>query len=127
MSTERPFSAVVVARRDDKILLCQGPAWCLPGGKLKEGESVTDAMLREFTEETGKDVGGLPILKQARVSTHDGKPMDVFLVDAPEEWPGGWQGPEGYCRFHSITIAWMIYRRDWAEAFARAIVAVGLL
>ncbi len=57
---------------EDKILLLQrldthpqSGQWCTPGGKVQEGESPREAIIREFAEETGiiisdkclKDVG----------------------------------------------------------------------
>ncbi len=45
-----------VLLRDDKVLLLQKPRrgwWVAPGGKMERGESVRDACIREFREETG--------------------------------------------------------------------------
>jgi 8-oxo-dGTP diphosphatase len=45
-----------VLLRDNKILLLQKPRrgwWVAPGGKMEPGESVRDACIREFREETG--------------------------------------------------------------------------
>ncbi|HZG73195.1 MAG TPA: 8-oxo-dGTP diphosphatase [Chondromyces sp.] len=42
--------------RDGKILLLQKPRrnwWVAPGGKMEPGESIRDAAIREFREETG--------------------------------------------------------------------------
>lgn len=35
----------------------QGNTWCLPGGKLEEGESAERAVVREVFEETGLQIG----------------------------------------------------------------------
>jgi len=45
-----------VYMKDDKVLLLQKPRrnwWVAPGGKMEQGESIREAITREFREETG--------------------------------------------------------------------------
>ncbi|WP_456273358.1 NUDIX hydrolase [Bacillus sp. AK031] len=42
--------------KEDKVLLLQKPRrgwWVAPGGKMEQGESIRDSVIREYREETG--------------------------------------------------------------------------
>ncbi|MFA6981473.1 MAG: NUDIX domain-containing protein [Patescibacteria group bacterium] len=44
---------VLMQLRDDKPDISNPGVWCIPGGSVEEGESINDAVSREFEEETG--------------------------------------------------------------------------
>jgi 8-oxo-dGTP diphosphatase len=51
---QRVTNCVLV--KDNKVLLLQKPRrgwWVAPGGKMEQGESIKEAVIREFREETG--------------------------------------------------------------------------
>lgn len=55
-----------VVRRGDRYLLCRRPAhkrhvglWEFPGGKVREGETLSAAIARELTEELGICTGSV--------------------------------------------------------------------
>jgi ADP-ribose pyrophosphatase YjhB (NUDIX family) len=57
---------LLVRRADDGT-------WCLPGGRMEFGETVSDCARREFAEETGRTVeltGLLGIYSRPREQTH---------------------------------------------------------
>lgn len=42
--------------KEDKVLLLQKPSknwWVAPGGKMEQGETIRESVIREFREETG--------------------------------------------------------------------------
>ncbi|MFB4213276.1 NUDIX hydrolase [Shouchella sp. JSM 1781072] len=51
-------AATIILNEKNDILLIKGPkrGWEFPGGQVEEGESLTDAAIRETKEETGLDV-----------------------------------------------------------------------
>ncbi len=51
-------AATIVVNEENEILLIKGPrrGWEMPGGQVEEGESLTEAAIRETKEESGIDV-----------------------------------------------------------------------
>ncbi|MBM3886887.1 NUDIX hydrolase [Candidatus Dependentiae bacterium] len=71
--------AVVLQRQDGKILLLEDfqGRWCLPGGRLEEGEAWLVGLQREVREETGIekfDLDGIIDVYQ-RVTNSSGQPV----------------------------------------------------
>lgn len=51
-------AAAIVLNDKGELLLIKGPrrGWEMPGGQVEEGESLTDAAVRETKEESGIDI-----------------------------------------------------------------------
>ncbi|TBL78922.1 NUDIX hydrolase [Paenibacillus thalictri] len=51
-------AAAIVLNDKNEILLIRGPerGWEMPGGQVEEGESLTQAAIRETKEESGVDI-----------------------------------------------------------------------
>ncbi|WHY01430.1 NUDIX hydrolase [Neobacillus sp. DY30] len=51
-------AAAIVLNEKNQLLLVKGPrrGWEMPGGQVEEGESLTDAVIRETKEESGIDI-----------------------------------------------------------------------
>jgi ADP-ribose pyrophosphatase YjhB (NUDIX family) len=69
-------TAGVAATDRGRILLVRRAddgTWCLPGGRVELGESVSDCARREFAEETGQSVdvnGLLGVYSRPKEQTH---------------------------------------------------------
>ncbi len=77
----------VLRRPDGRVLLVDQPyvdGWSLPGGDLKRGESVRDAIVRELREELGVALEvPTPVLAAQRV--HDRWVTFVTTLDVSED------------------------------------------
>lgn len=89
---------ILIARRRDD--LHQGGLWEFPGGKVENGESVTEALTRELKEELGIAVGETePLLDVG----HDYGDRHVLLdVHRVLHWEGEPRGVEGQ------PLAWVL-------------------
>ncbi len=84
-----PVVAAIV-RRDGRVLLAQRPEhkrhgsmWEFPGGKVRPGESIHDALDRELREELGVEVTRVGATVQA---VHDpGSPFEIRFVEVEIE------------------------------------------
>lgn len=94
--------AVGVIIRDRQTFVClrgahqhQGGKWEFPGGKVDEGETVTDALSRELAEEVGISVQHS---RPLTVITHNYPDkhvvLDVHKVDAFSGEPYGREGQQ---------------------------------
>lgn len=61
-----------IIRKDDKILICQraaddecGKLWEFPGGKLEDGETLEQCIIREIREELELDIKVLGIFTES--------------------------------------------------------------
>ena len=81
---------------DNKILLVKQKVndkrnWSLPGGKLEQGETIEQGIIREMKEETGLDIDIIRLLYLCDVSTSDNTLLHItFLlkrVDGDIELP----------------------------------------
>jgi len=90
---QRKYSVAGIASRGGQILLMRrlpggsvGGLWEFPGGKVEEGEEPRDALVREWSEETGLDIGVGEELARGEFR-HKGQPFTLiaFNVLMPSE------------------------------------------
>lgn len=86
----------VVFRGDETLLIRRGKApfkgrWSIPGGRLRPGERLEDAVRREVLEETGViiRIGGLIDVFEAVPGADDDIDRHVVMVDYWAEWISG--------------------------------------
>ena len=74
-----PIAVNILVLKDGKLLLGQRVGgfadglWCLPGGHLEHGESLTEAAKRELLEETGIVAEGMSfesVLNETSITPH---------------------------------------------------------
>ena len=84
--------AIGVVRRGGRILIAKRPAgkhlegyWEFPGGRVEEGETAAEAVVRELREETGLDVR---VVSQGEAIDwdygHKKVHLDVFFCECDE-------------------------------------------
>ncbi|WNF39095.1 8-oxo-dGTP diphosphatase [Bacillaceae bacterium IKA-2] len=65
-----------IVNQNGRVLLLQKPSrgwWVAPGGKMESGESIKDAVTREFREETGLQIQNPKIKGIFTIIIKDGK------------------------------------------------------
>lgn len=104
--------AVGVILRGDSTFVClrssdkhQGGKWEFPGGKVDEGEDVTQALFRELNEEIGIQVTASSPLTVIRHDYGDKHvELHVYCVTGFEGEPFGREGQQGkWCEVHSLA------------------------
>lgn len=79
------IAAYAVVRQDDTLLMVRsgGGLWILPGGGVEDGETITDAAVRECTEETGYVVavdGNQPLYVREQPFYHSGSEQFYYSL-----------------------------------------------
>ncbi|BES61724.1 NUDIX hydrolase [Dysgonomonas capnocytophagoides] len=92
---EKLYTAGLIAIKDNKLLLAfskNKQAWYLPGGKLDEGETSKEALLREIKEELNVDLNPekLKYLYHITAQAYGQNPpkmmeQDCFIYDLTEK------------------------------------------
>jgi len=82
--------AVAVVRRGDEVLIGRRPQgqplaglWEFPGGKVREGESPSEAAARECREETGLDIRVGPLHLEVDHTYRHGRVRICFFAASP--------------------------------------------
>jgi len=90
---QRIANCILVDRLNHKVLLLQKPRrgwWVAPGGKLEPLETVTEAVIREYKEETGLTIknpelkGVFTIIVEDKGEVVDEWMMFTFIADQYE-------------------------------------------
>jgi ADP-ribose pyrophosphatase YjhB (NUDIX family) len=81
--------ARAIIPQGDKVLLVKNQGndyWCLPGGRVEEGEPITQALVRELYEELGvhPEIGQLLYVQQLQRASESQRVEFFFLAHNPE-------------------------------------------
>jgi 8-oxo-dGTP pyrophosphatase MutT (NUDIX family)/GNAT superfamily N-acetyltransferase len=121
MLLDRPDGVVCYLRRNDRVLLqlkaegrFGGGLWNAPGGKIDDGESPRDAVVREFLEETGLAID--PI-ERARLTFYFGDApeaaFDVYVYTSDSYEGDLVASDEGHLEWHPVNA--LPYERMWPD------------
>lgn len=137
--SERPSARVVLIDEHGSVLLFRvedahqagPPVWTTPGGGIESGESVTQAALRELTEETGLSVPpqqlGEPVGACRGGWEFRGRPLysvDWFFFLRTQQFEPsrhGWSDLE-----HELHTAWRWWTPDELDATDEAVLPASL-
>jgi 8-oxo-dGTP diphosphatase len=75
-------AAAIVVNDNNEILLINGPrrGWEMPGGQVEEGESLSQAAIRETKEESGIDI---EIIKFCGIFQNVGNSINTLFLAKP--------------------------------------------
>ncbi len=131
--------AQCIVHRGSSLLMVQltqredgHPFWCIPGGRIEEGETAAEAAVRELKEECGVDA---TILREISVieylseeSVHIYNRVYTFLMDIGTQEPAKGTDPdheeEGILDVKWLTLAEMP-ERDRAFLWAAGLLGIG--
>jgi len=123
----------VVFKGDEALLIQRGKPpfegqWSVPGGKLKFGERLHDAVRREVREETGIEIDIIGLIDVFEVTGSEEKGAiggHIVLVDYVAEWVSGApRAGDDAAAAEFVNIETAMARLSWDEtrrALARAL------
>lgn len=90
-------SAILFDSERNRVLLTRradNGEWCLPGGAMEAGESVEEACIREFYEETGLEVRPVRLIgiysnRDTLIEYPDGNRVQMVVIHFEVEALGG--------------------------------------
>lgn len=135
MNLDRPVPVVrlIIPDRAGRVLLLRRArtaygegGWCLPGGKVDYGETVTEAVRKELREETSLEVGEVRFLfYQDSLPPEPGSMHCINLYFEcsvsgdlemnPESSEWAWIGPEDLSHYDLVFRNDEALRRFWAS------------
>jgi 8-oxo-dGTP diphosphatase len=96
---KNPTAVIVVAaalvRHDGRILLQRRPEgrsmaglWEFPGGKIEDGETPEEALVRELSEELAVEIDAANLMPACFASAHIGDRPLLLLLYVCKKWSG---------------------------------------
>lgn len=84
-------SGILIVWAGKVLLVRRGPdcdqpgTWCIPGGKIEDGETALDAAIRETAEETDIVVPGEALVEWTRAIGEDGIDFTTYVASVADE------------------------------------------